>query len=489
MNMVSGWTKTMAAAAVSALVVACGGGGGGAAVESEAVVTGVSTATVLEGSAASELLFTVTLDKPALKPIAIQYSTASTALAGGGSTGSATGGAACGAGVDYVGADNAVLNIAAGSSNGTIRVTLCGDTVFEPNETVRVAWSLSGNSGSVVATIVNDDAGGLNGTGVASSFGRDSQALTNAAGDGRLGFSFASRTDASATPTPVNCTVDNVTGLMWEGKGGAGGTLHDPAATFTFANLANHVAAVNAAQTCGFADWRLPTPEELASLVDSGKTPAPTIDAALPNTANAPFWTSTTYRDGTNLNAWFVDFDTGSVLSDAKTQAFRARLVRTNVANPVARAASCVDAGRFTIHADNTVTDNRTGLMWARCAEGQTGGACAGGAALALEWAAATARPAAVNAASSGHTDWRLPTRAELSSITEREQCDATPGTPSVIATVFPNTAFDYWTSTPDAFNGAQAWRVNFQDGEVSPAAKSGAPSSSKRVRLVRAGQ
>src|SRR5205085_761867 len=129
-------------------------------------------------------------------------------------------------------------------------------------------------------------------------------------------------------------------------------------------------------------------------------------------------------------------------------------------------ASSCTDAAaRYTVHADGTVTDRRTGLMWKSCAEGQSGTTCSG-AAVAIDWAAAVSRPAAVNSAATGtslgYTDWRLPTRAELSSITEREQCDAQNVAPSVIDTVFPNTGLtDYWTVTPDAFNGAQAWRVN----------------------------
>lgn len=483
--MVLDGTKKAGALLALAALAACGGGGGA---EAEATVSSVSAPTILEGNAGtSELLFTVSLDKPAVRGVQVTWSTASTAKAGGGGTGSATGGAACGAGIDYVGADGQTLDIARGSSSGVIRVPVCTDAVFEPLETLKVVWSQGGGSSSVLGTIVNDDAGGLNGTGVAGSFGRDSLALTNAGGDGRLGFSFATVADGGG----VNCTRDNVTGLLWEGKGGAG--IHAAALTFTWANLANHVTAVNAANLCGFNDWRLPTPEELASLVDNGLAAAPTLDSTwLANQQTvAPYWTGTTYRDGTTLNAWFVDFLTGTVSLQAKANAYHVRLVtRGGTAAPAPAPASCVDASRFTVHGDGTVTDARTGLMWKQCAEGLAGAACGSGTAQSVAWAAAVAHPASVNAdaagAGLGHADWRLPTRAELSSITEREWCDNTPGGVSVVASVFPATgAVDYWTATPDAFNAAQAWRVGFRDGEVGPALKTGA----KRMRLVRAGQ
>src|SRR4051812_31107975 len=136
-----GWTKTGMALALAAALAACSGGSGGGG-PTEAVVASVSAPTVLEADAGTnELQFAVTLNKGALNPVTITFSTVSTAKAGGGGTGSATGGSVCGAGIDYVNATNQTVTIAAGASAGTLRVTLCGDTVFEPTETVNVAWS------------------------------------------------------------------------------------------------------------------------------------------------------------------------------------------------------------------------------------------------------------------------------------------------------------------------------------------------------------
>lgn len=487
------WTRK-ATAAAAVLLAACGGGGGGGSspltvsvTEPEAVVASVSDAMVLEGASGTvDLVFTVTLNKASQSGNRVIWSTASTAKSGGGATGSATGGSSCGGGVDYISFPLTTLLIPRGDTTGVIRVPVCGDATFEPNETLSVVWNPAegGTGGTVTGTIVNDDAGGLNGTGVATAFGRDSLALTNSGTDGLLGFSFA-----NVTGTPAPCIRDNVTGLLWEGK-----TAGNAATTTTWAGTTALVTAANSGTgLCGFKDWRLPTPEELGSLVDSGLAGAPKTDTNwITLQQSAPYWTSTTRLDGVGQDAWMVDFATGIISVSNKSTAYGTRLVsRGGTTAPAPLPTSCTDGSRYTVHGDGTVTDARTGLMWKQCPEGLSGASCASGTAAALAWDAAVARPASTNADTSanlGFKDWRLPTRAELSSITEREQCLQNQA--SVVTSVFPNTGLvDYWTATPDASNALQAWRVNFSDGEVAPAVKTGLPSSTKRVRLVRAGQ
>ena len=117
-----------------------------------------------------------------------------------------------------------------------------------------------------------------------------------------------------------NGTVtDNLTGLMWEVKAADGG-LRDLTKTYTNlgdnspADASTFVTAVNASNLCGFNDWRLPTPDELQSIVDySVPYLGPTVDASwFPNTQGSVFWSSLPYAVNPTL-AWHVDFRNGVV--------------------------------------------------------------------------------------------------------------------------------------------------------------------------------
>ena len=78
-----------------------------------------------------------------------------------GTTNPATGGAACGAGVDYVNGSGTVAFSATYISK-PISVTVCGDSVYEANETFVVnltnATEASIAGSQALGTIMNDDA-------------------------------------------------------------------------------------------------------------------------------------------------------------------------------------------------------------------------------------------------------------------------------------------------------------------------------------------
>ena len=140
----------------------------------------------------------------------------------------------------------------------------------------------------------------------------------------------------------------------------------------------------------------------------------------------------------------------------------------------------------FTDNGDGTVTDPATGLMWDRCAWGQTGTNCSG-AASSHNWQAALSIAVTANAANAGaghrgYNDWRLPNRTELESLV-----DITQSNPAIDSDTFPSTpSFFFWSSTVFTPDPASAWIVSFGGGHsfTDPHHSQGL-----HVRLVRSGQ
>ena len=333
----------------------------------------IAGVTVLEGdSGVSNADFAVTLSEASpFGPVSVDYASSD--------------GTATTADGDYT-ATAGTLTIAAGDTAGTISVPVNGDTTFEPDETLTV--TLTNPSANVVlgtavatGTLLNDDPGGLadtaittcsDGTGAGlacpqaaaprqdAQFGWDAVANDNA--DGTAGFSYV-KVDATGavladTATTWSCILDRRTGLMWEAKTGDSG-LHDRGWTYTWldndatrnggvAGTANggscgatvacdtesFVAAVNTEALCGRTGWRLPSMEELRSLVDyTIPSPGPSVDVAwFPNTLATLYWSFSTDVSGALAapggEAWALDFGGGFDAIDAKSVPLAVRLVR-----------------------------------------------------------------------------------------------------------------------------------------------------------------
>lgn len=140
---------------------------------------------------------------------------------------------------------------------------------------------------------------------------------------------------------------------------------------------------------------------------------------------------------------------------------------------------------RYTNHG-STVTDNETGLVWMKCSAGLEGETCATGFANPMNWKQALESAQSANSANGGtgiygYTDWRLPNRKELGSLTEIA-CYS----PAINTTLFPNTASGgYWSASPVGSNNNTAWSVHFDVGSEFDEPK----DSSFYVRLVRDSQ
>lgn len=197
--------------------------------------------------------------------------------------------------------------------------------------------------------------------------GRDAGARARAlpkAGSGSAGFDFTrvcmSGEAAGTGKCPPNpslgtgpnnwaCTLDNVTGLLWEVKtegglrgqgntygwfqpdgtanGGEPGVENGGACEGSGCDTRAFAAAVNALRLCGASDWRVPTRKELLSIVDNSRFD-PAIDPSyFPNTASVHFWSSTPYPEQPN-SAWHVYFHYGEAYPNQKANAHPVRLVR-----------------------------------------------------------------------------------------------------------------------------------------------------------------
>lgn len=193
--------------------------------------------------------------------------------------------------------------------------------------------------------------------------------LSDKAGRGDQGFDFTrlnqNGDEIDQDTTDWRCVRDNITGLIWENKTDSPGTLHDVEQLFTWyaegdnggfagdlnagstscdlasgnCNTQAFVDAVNAQGLCGFFDWRLPSHDELLSLVHFGKQQGPLIESEyFPNIGISTadpylwYWTYMPNVDGVSdtgaQNAWAIDFNSGVDNFINKSTEARVKLVR-----------------------------------------------------------------------------------------------------------------------------------------------------------------
>lgn len=129
--------------------------------------------------------------------------------------------------------------------------------------------------------------------------------------------------------------LDTRTGLMWEKKVEAAGCLHCVADKYDwFAATGSWIDAVNQEQFGGYTDWRLPTFDELQTILTAPfPCPlSPCVDAVFYNGTNSStvplrYWSSTTVALNPLFARW-VNFGDGSVGGGTKDNFFWVRAVR-----------------------------------------------------------------------------------------------------------------------------------------------------------------
>jgi hypothetical protein len=234
---------------------------------------------------------------------------------------------------------------------------------------------------------------------------------------------------------------DDVTGLVWQQT--------PPSTQYTWAGAKTYCSTLS---ILGGRTWRLPTPIELASLIDdSVASPGPTIYAtAFPATPAGNYWTSLPAVDATPASAWAVGFSGGFVDIYPTSMTFYLRCV--SVGPSVSTDAGAPPA-RYT-NVGATVYDAGTRLTWQQFP-----------APTPLTWTDATAYCASSIVANLGGTGWRLPTKKELLTLVDFSVGD--PG-PTIDTTALTAAADNFWSASPQAGMSTMVWYVNFRLGYPS---------------------
>ncbi len=240
---------------------------------------------------------------------------------------------------------------------------------------------------------------------------------------------------------------DNATGLTWVASPDTdgSGTLESPADKLTWTEAQAYPATLNAATFGGYDDWRLPTIKELYSLIlfsgvdvapnaTSGSIPFIDTDAfafvygntdAGERVIDSQYASSTLYV-GNSVEGQLLF---GVNFADGRIKGYG--LTMPGMGDKTFFVMCCRGKDDYGINAfvdngDGTVTDNATGLMWARNDSGEDVPA-------GLDWEEALAWVETRNAAEYlGFSDWRLPNVKELQSIVDYTRSPETDGSAAI---------------------------------------------------------
>lgn len=293
-----------------------------------------------------------------------------------------------------------------------------------------------------------------------------------------------------------SCVYDNHTGLMWEIKsdndqawnhyrlryswfnndplrnGGEAGLESDDDCNGVACNTQAYINELNRRDYCGRDDWRLPTVNEMLSIVITNNVDLVTDTHYFPNTANDEYWSRESYAPDRE-RVWYTYFSDGGFGFSFKVKANFVRAVSDRglppnyVADTNERCVPSLDRyapnSRFTLDGP-TAYDKSTGLTWQRCPLGfkwsNASGFCERDENQPLRYTWAAALEAAVLEADNAR--WRLPNKNELASLIDHG-CTG----PALNDAAFKGAADGYWSSTPGRREAGFAWHINFLTGTL----------------------
>ena len=269
--------------------------------------------------------------------------------------------------------------------------------------------------------------------------------------------------------------TDSLTGLMWLKDGGCMKAKWQSAIT-AVAGLNNHQVQNNCAGYTGnYSDWRLPTVNELKSLVNYGAADSAQWlnSEGFVNMQSTYYWSATSYL-GTATKAWMITLINGveKIGSSNTGYILPVRIVASDTLPKAGQAVIYNPADqayiqekiewptpRYTDNGDGTVTDSLTGLMWLK------DGGC-----LKKSWNDSlniivdfntSPQRYACSGYSANYDDWRMPNVKELESMINYEVSDAAGWLNSA---GFTNVKYSsYWSSTTSQKSAAQAWMMNMK--------------------------
>ena len=280
---------------------------------------------------------------------------------------------------------------------------------------------------------------------------------SSASGGSGTGYNFygqdaqyTNKCTAQSFTVSSDVIVDNNTGLVWE--------ISASEETYTGDKRKNHCNKLNSENYGGKNNWRVPNPLELLTIVDNSK-----------------------FNPATNSN--FTNMPTGqtdylwTVLKGSNIpEAFNPYVGGIEVKNDGTYKVLCVSGNELVTSTDfttssngDTVTDNKTGLMWQNQNLSVTN----------KTWQLALEYCQSLNTSHyAGYGDWRLPNKNELASLLAYEKSSSP-------YSYFPSMPEKYfWSSSTSVHYPVVAWAVDFRNGgNVYENIKSNSDGSVRCVR------